>query len=165
MWNICFTEQQCLISRLWLAIKRCKRHTLKGIAVFFPITCNICILNLQRKSFLESLRNERQFATTFPPHLQCQGIWHRIFNYYFLLSCLFCLVKRKISPGTYWSAREVLKKTPKSFKWNEIWETNFLKKLCSYLQWSLLFFFILRKHIKNHTICQVFAIVHHQLSA
>lgn len=42
MWKKCFTEQQRLLSRLCLAIKRCKRSMVNSITAFLPIPFNIC---------------------------------------------------------------------------------------------------------------------------
>lgn len=92
-----------LLSRLHLAIKRCKRIMLSSTTAFLPLPCNICraskypeFANLDSAG---SIKNGRELVITFLLHLQSQSIFHMIFNYWFCSLCLFG--QRRINPGIY----------------------------------------------------------------
>lgn len=75
------------------------------MALFLPVLCNICSAlehpELEEKLFFGGvgwggcLRLGRQLAAIFPLHLQCQGILHRIFNWFLFFPPLSVWSKEK----------------------------------------------------------------------
>lgn len=137
---------------------------LSSTTAFLPLPCNICraskypeFANLDSAG---SIKNGRELVITFLLHLQSQSIFHMIFNYWFCSLCLFG--QRRINPGIYRKMKgQEKEKTVKLFQAVTFCE----KTLCPCLFTWMLFFCILRKHVKKHAICQELAIAGCQLTA